>query len=70
MSATNKHYDKHPRNAVPIMCLWGYGNALMLACHWLKLVISCIVLIFNKSQQITLFAAHCAEVSVYIVKSL
>ena len=51
------------RNAVLILCLWGYDNALTLVCHWLKLVIRIIVLIFNKSEQSTPFAALCAAQS-------
>ena len=60
-----------PKDAVLILCLWGYGklNVLMLACRWFKLVISLIVLIFNASERSTHFAAHCAEVSINTVKS-
>ena len=52
-----------------IPCLWGYGHALTLNCHWLKLLISLIVLIINESERSVPFAAHCAEVSVNTVKS-
>ena len=54
-----------PGDTVLILCLWGYGKALKLDCHWLKLVITLIiVLIFNELEQSVPFAIHCAEVSV------
>ena len=39
----------------------------MLDCHWLKLIISLIILIFNKSELNAPLAVHCTEVLVNTV---